>query len=85
MVIYLDDIFFSTESICCKYHVCTYLGISSRYLTLHCRAKFHISGRRPGFDYPYWNLPEKLPEEADEEAVMLIGGRGNMLTMRKWC
>ena len=46
------------------------------FFTLHCRAKYHISRRRPGFEYPYWKLPEKLPEEADEEAVMLIGGTG---------
>ena len=48
----------------------------TRFFTLYCRAKYHISGRRPGFEYPYWKLPMRLPEEADEEAVMLIGGKG---------
>ena len=60
----------------------------TRFFTLYCRAKYHISGRRPGFEYPYWKLPEKLPEEADEEAVMLIGGTATgrgwlMLMVRK--
>ena len=48
----------------------------SRYVIMkfHIRAKYHINGRLPGFEYPYWELPEKTPEEAEEEAVMLIGG-----------
>ena len=48
------------------------LGISNN--EFHNRAKYHINGRLPGFEYPYWDLPEKPPEEAEEEAVMLIGG-----------
>ena len=43
-------------------------------MKFHNRAKYHINGRLPGFEYPYWELPEKPPEEAEEEAVMLIGG-----------
>ena len=43
-------------------------------MKFHNRAKYHINGRLPGFEYPYWELPEKTPEEAEEEAVMLIGG-----------
>ena len=43
-------------------------------MKFHIRAKYHINGRLPGFEYPYWELPEKPPVEAEEEAVMLIGG-----------